>query len=182
VFGELVDNENAFFATITDRVPVSELARFQTDHSTLIPDIKALLSKKVEKTTKEALVEARVGQGRFRAALLTIWNGRCAVTGCNVSDAIRASHIKPWRMSTDNERLDPMNGLPLVATFDALFDAGLISFAESGEMLVSNHLPASEQVILGVVGKRLVTQPAARTAEYLSYHRAEVFCGGHAAD
>jgi len=47
----------------------------------------------------------------------------------------RVAH-QPWRESTDEKRLDPTKGLPLVASLDALFDAGLISFEDSGRMLV----------------------------------------------
>ena len=57
--------------------------------------------------------------------VLKIWGNRCCVTGSTTLDAIRASHIKPWRRSSNQERLDPYNGLPLVATLDALFDAGM---------------------------------------------------------
>jgi hypothetical protein len=47
-------------------------------------------------------------------------------------------------MATNEERLDPGNGLPLVATLDALFEAGLITFASDGAMLVSERLPGEE--------------------------------------
>lgn len=69
----------------------------------------------------------------------------CAVSGSTVLDAIRASHNKPWRNANDNERLDPFNGLPLIASFDALFDVGLIAFDENGCLLVSSRLPESER-------------------------------------
>ncbi|WP_245431366.1 HNH endonuclease signature motif containing protein, partial [Rhodoplanes roseus] len=42
------------------------------------------------------------------------------MTGCEVEDVLRASHIKPWRDASDQERLDPRNGLLLSATLDAL--------------------------------------------------------------
>src|ERR1700688_2426247 len=47
---------------------------------------------------------------------------------------------RDWCNSTDDERLNPNNGLPLVANLDALFDSGLISFDRNGEMLVSPAL------------------------------------------
>lgn len=46
-------------------------------------------------TTVQALVDARVGQGKFRADVLGLWNNRCCVTGSSTVAAIRASHIKP---------------------------------------------------------------------------------------
>ncbi|MBK6898287.1 MAG: HNH endonuclease [bacterium] len=87
--------------------------------------------------------------------MLRIWNSLCAVSGSSTLDAIRASHIKPWRDSTDHERLDPANGLPLLANYDALFDAGLISFDDNGCMIVSSILNVTEREQLDVIGKRL---------------------------
>ena len=37
-----------------------------------------------------------------------------------------ASHTKPWRDSTNEERLDGENGLLLTPTIDHLFDKGFI--------------------------------------------------------
>lgn len=61
---------------------------------------------------------------------------------------LRASHAKPWRHCSDSERLDPDNGLPLVATLDALFDAGLITFDAGGCMEISTHLDENQQASL----------------------------------
>jgi hypothetical protein len=63
------------------------------------------------KTTRERLIDARLGQGRFRVGVASRWNGRCAVTGCAIPAVIRASHIKPWSECTDRERLNPANGI-----------------------------------------------------------------------
>ena len=120
-------------------------------------------------------LEPCVGQGAFRSAVLQLWNYRCAVTGSSILDAIRASHIKPWRDSKNEERLDPANGLPLVASLDALFDAGLISFEDSVRLLVSSELSRPEQEIYGVAGKMLMKKPPDKTASYLHYHRTTLY-------
>lgn len=73
-------------------------------------DIEALLDSGPLDTETLALVAARIGQGRFRDAVSKKWDERCAVTGCSVREALRASHIKPWATSSSNERLDPDNG------------------------------------------------------------------------
>ena len=63
-------------------------------------------------TEAERLVVQRVGQDIFRRGLLEYWDGRCAITGLDVPDLLRASHIKPWAdCDTDAERLDVFNGL-----------------------------------------------------------------------
>ena len=120
--------------------------------STLAEDLHEITARNIDATTKAALVSARIGQGRFRADVLRLWGNRCAVTRSVTQKAIRASHITPWRESTDEERLDPYNGLPLLANLDALFDAGLISFDPSGKMLISSQLTAAERGIFGLVG------------------------------
>ncbi len=50
---------------------------------------------------------------------------------------LRASHIKPWRDSSNQERLDGENGFLLTPSIDHLFDRGFISFEDSGRLLIS---------------------------------------------
>jgi hypothetical protein len=89
-------------------------------------------------TQREALVQARRGQGRFRQDLLQEWGG-CAVVGCTAPSVLGASHIKPWKKSSDEERLDAANGLLLSANLDALFNDGLVTFGDDGRMSVSDR-------------------------------------------
>jgi hypothetical protein len=85
-------------------------------------------------TEKQAVTKARIGQGIFRQLLLEMWEG-CAVTDIRLPNVLRASHIKPWRFSTNSERLDPYNGLLLLPQYDQLFDKGLISFDNKGPVI-----------------------------------------------
>jgi transposase len=50
---------------------------------------------------------------------------------------LRASHIRPWRDSDNEARLDGENGLLLTPTIDHLFDRGFISFEDDGRLLIS---------------------------------------------
>ena len=53
------------------------------------------------------MVRQRVGQNKFRDAMLDYWGGACAVTGVAIPEVLRASHAKPWaECGTDAERLD----------------------------------------------------------------------------
>jgi hypothetical protein len=126
----------------------------------------------LDTTTKKALIDARLGQGTFRANVLLLWDNCCSVTGSTIQPAIRASHIKPWRDSSNAERLDPENGLPLIASLDALFDAGLISFEASGKLIASPKLSTKERSIFGIGETSLRKKPTAKTADYLAHHRA----------
>jgi putative restriction endonuclease len=101
-------------------------------------------------TELTVLSKARRGQGRFRADLLNFWQGHCPLTDVFAPELLRASHIKPWRGSGDVERLDAFNGLLLAVHLDALFDQALITFEDSGEMLVSKRLSASERAAFGL--------------------------------
>ncbi|HEX6041235.1 HNH endonuclease signature motif containing protein [Longimicrobium sp.] len=171
-FGRLNELPKGLYAEILERVPLQRVMRTPSGATSLQADLRAILRVKgLTETERDALVSARIGQGAFRTAVLARWHGRCAVTGCGTLNAIRASHIKPWRLSTNAERLDPANGLPLVATLDALFDAGLIAFAGDGSMLVSGRLSAEEREKLQLHRRRLSQSPDALTAVYLSEHR-----------
>ena len=130
----------------------------------------------LERTEREQIVKARLGQGVFRDAVLRVWQGRCAVTDLRQALLLRASHIKPWRVSDNVERLDPENGLLLGAGLDAAFDAGLISFSDDGRLLLSERLAPSDLARIGALPEaRLREEPTARRREYLRYHRRHVF-------
>lgn len=134
-------------------------------------DLKALARRKdLPTTTRKRLVDARLGQGRYRADLERRWSGRCAVTGCAVREVLRASHVKAWRPSNDRERLDAANGLLLVADIDALFDRGLASFADDGRMLLSERLTTADRRVLRVPSplRRALT---ADEVPYMAVHR-----------
>ena len=173
--GDVFDVDARVYAPIVGRVPVTQLRRRQTGFSTLVPDLRSIINKKSGATMKETLANARVGQGAFRSAVLAQWGGKCAVTGSSTLDALRASHIKPWRDSTDSERLDPHNGIPLVATLDALFDAGLISFTDDGQVVISESVSKIERQLLKLTGAVLVRRPTDQAICYLHHHRTNVF-------
>ncbi|KAA0570614.1 HNH endonuclease [Azospirillum sp. Sh1] len=137
-------------------------------------DIDQLLDEDLPETERQALHQARIGQGLFRRRLLERWNNACAVTGCAVSEALRASHIKPWCESENSERLDPNNGLILSATIDALFDRGLISFEDDGAMLLSDAISSNDRSVLGLPAPlRLPLRD--REKDYLALHRSKNF-------
>ena len=127
-------------------------------------------------TEAERLVVQRVGQHIFRRGLLEYWDGRCAITGLAVPELLRASHIKPWAAcDTDAERLDIFNGLLLAPHLDAAFDAGFITIAQDGTVLVSNILPPHARSLLGIDRSLAVRRLHHTHERYLSSHRAKIF-------
>ncbi len=101
----------------------------------------------ISATEREATVRQRVGQSLFRDGLMALWGGRCAVTGLDVPELLRASHAKPWADCNDRERLDVYNGFLLSAHWDAAFDAGLVTVSPDGVMLASPALPDSARIV-----------------------------------
>ncbi len=89
------------------------------------------------KKTLAAIVR-RQGQPAFRLALLSAYEGRCAVTGCDVTPALEAAHIVPYKGPETNHAA---NGLLLRADIHTLFDLGLIAVDEREyKVLVAPHL------------------------------------------
>jgi hypothetical protein len=124
------------------------------------------------KTTIEQTIEARRGQDKFREALLAR-SKKCELTGIGILSALKASHIKPWSTKSRIERMDPDNGILLVANADALFDKGLISFDKSGRLIRSKKLKNDDLRALGIdpMG-RIKVWP--KREQYLNYHRTKL--------
>lgn len=96
---------------------------------------------KVDKEGRDAIAETRVrlGQSYFRKMVLRNFGNRCCLTGLDVPQTLRASHIVSWASDKAN-RMNPENGLCLSATYDAAFDKHLISFDNDYRMIVSKEI------------------------------------------
>lgn len=126
-------------------------------------------------TDREAVVLARRGQGVFKQRVMRIERA-CRLTGVTREEHLRASHCKPWRDSTNEERLDGENGLLLTPTIDHLFDRGFIGFEDNGDLIVS---PVADKVSLermGIDPTRSVNVGDFTLGQrrYLSFHRDSV--------
>ena len=134
-------------------------------------DLEKYLPKKV-----------RYGQRYFRQVVLNAYGGRCGVTGLALRQLLVASHIIPWSKGAAH-RLDPQNGIALNALHDKAFDRGLITFDTElrlvcalslrdhfANLTVSQHFKTYEGQPL-----TLPAEAAGPKAEYLEYHRREVF-------
>ena len=116
---------------------------------------------------------SRVGQGEYRQALLDKFEGKCAVTQLGIEEVLTASHIVPWRDSNDLERLDPDNGILLSPNYDALFDQHLISFEDSGEIIVSPMIKPNQLSLLGISTEAKISVTELMKP-YLARHRAKL--------
>jgi hypothetical protein len=125
-------------------------------------------------TEKQQLIQARRGQGVFRASV-SHYETACRVTGISIPEHLIASHIKPWGESTDEERISGHNGLLLSPHIDHLFDDEWISFDDDGSLLISQSLNQNILTAWGIPNKiiRRVFKP--EQSEFLKYHRKHVF-------
>lgn len=128
----------------------------------------------VSDTDRLALVQARRGQGRFRNVLIGLWRS-CAVTGCSKPAVLRASHLKPWNLATNAERLDLYNGLLLSPNLDAVLDCGLITFTDQGRIIISRSLSTFDRETLSLHMDMKLRFVDARHLPFLQYHRDHVF-------
>lgn len=127
-------------------------------------------------TEAERVVVQRVGQDLFRAALLDYWQGRCCVTGLEVQELLRASHIKPWAScEQDDERLDVFNGLLLAPHLDAMFDAGWMTVALDGTVEIAADLSTPAREALGVSQPLKVHRIRPEHSPYLAFHHRHVY-------
>ena len=124
-------------ATMTDGVSVENVAikRLKVNERKLLD----AFDNKKEGKERVQVVMARVNQNLFRKFVLANFQGRCCLTGLDIPDILRASHIVAWKEDGRN-RLNPENGLCLSATYDAAFDRHLISFDEDYRLIVSKRI------------------------------------------
>ena len=141
-------------------------------------------------TERLLMAAARVGQHRFAGDVLSNFAHACGFCGLRPGPELErrgllvASHVKPWRVSTDRERLDPANGIAACPTHDSAFDAGLLwvnggfrihavaalvaaAHADPGMAASFGRPPLAERLMVPPGGE----QPGRR---YLDWHREHV--------
>lgn len=126
-------------------------------------------------TEKQAIVLARRGQGLFKKRVMLLEHS-CRITGVDREEHLRASHCKPWRDASNEERLDGENGLLLTPSMDHLFDRGFIGFDNNGQTIIS---PVAHKDSLLRMGLDPVSPPnvgafSSGQRQYLEFHRENV--------
>src|SRR5207247_11107601 len=87
-------------------------------------------------------------------------------------DLIVASHIKPWAVSDNAERMDVFNGLLLLPNLDRAFDLGYVTFSDGGYIIISKALNNPE---LAGISKDMQIPLVDRHKTYMDFHRQHVF-------
>lgn len=156
--------------------------RFLKETRYLAVEVEELLDKvknsSLTETEKETIIKSRVGQGKYREGLIEKYNNQCLVTGIDYPRLLIASHIKPWNISDNRERIDVENGFLLSANMDRLFDNGLITFNNSGKLYVSKLISDLNKRRLSILYPKTVDLKKSRKLErYLEYHRDVIYIG-----
>lgn len=125
-------------------------------------------------TEKEALIKSRRGQGLFRAQSIALWKS-CCVTGFSKQNILVASHVKPWRLSENTERLNPYNSLLLLPTLDKLFDKGDITFETNGKIRIYENINPTDLVKAHVSKDLALRSVPADLKKFLEFHQEYVF-------
>ncbi|MCC3149520.1 HNH endonuclease [Bifidobacterium bifidum] len=122
----------------------------------------------------------RVNQSYFRNSLLQNYHGTCCITGMQIPKLLIASHIKPWKASTPNEKTAASNGLLLNAFHDRAFDQGLISIDDDYRIMVNHdkvrHSDINDRWLYDFDGHEIslpaISQPS---HEFIEYHHKHIF-------
>ena len=105
-----------------------------------------LLTKPQESAAVYGRIQNRgMAQVLFRQTLLDAYGQRCAFCGLSLQAALQAAHIIRWNEATNEQRLDPRNGLLLCATHHALFDAHVLTVTVERRIAFHPHRSATHR-------------------------------------
>lgn len=182
-------NQGCYLASVSDQLGsliielahsgnIESLMAIEKDKKEIeeISIINEIAQLSIESTEKEQIIKARKGQGRFRKNVERV-EKKCRATGVNRKNLLIASHIKPWRLSTNTERLDGNNGLLLSPHIDKLFDQGWISFFPNGDLV---HAGDEIVEVLRLWGVEVPFNTGTFNPEqkkYLQYHLENIYKG-----
>ncbi len=138
-----------------------------------IKDIEDLVNRFKDETEKERIINVRVGQGLFKDKLLA-YSCKCVICGLKIKELLIASHCKPWKKSSNKERLDVNNGMLFCPTHDMLFDKGFIAFDDAGRIKISQRIEPSQLELLNI-NKNVKLSLKKEQIPFIRWHRENVF-------
>ncbi|GEK34768.1 HNH endonuclease [Kurthia sibirica] len=136
------------------------------EHKAIIP-----LITQSEASLKRSI---RVGHEKYSAILSPIWHGECAICQINIPELLYASHSKPWRESTTEERFNAYNGILLCQNHAMLYKAGYIGFDGTGQIMISPRIAVSDYEKLTITPKMKI-QRSEEHKSFFRWHRKHIF-------
>ena len=168
IFGEWY---RGVFQKYPTEIPENEYCKNERLFIEAVDEI--ITDETIEGNERLILAKARINHSFFRDRLLNRYN-HCCLCGVSNQALLVASHIKPWSVSDNNEKVDVNNGLLLCPNHDKLFDSGLISFSEAGEILISEELDEINRIFMNVrLGMRI--EVINENKKYLIYHQNKIY-------
>lgn len=136
----------------------------------------------VKRESRTRLVTRTFRDRKFTTVIQEAYHKACAMTGLSILNAkgdceVEAAHIKPVK---DNGPDSPRNGIALTSSIHWMFDEGLFSISDEGEILVFNKLvPDKIRRLLNPDGRIfLPNKPDWKPHSiFLKYHREKVYKG-----
>lgn len=151
------------------RIDTSTYALIEYDDLNLLP-----FDCRIGVTEKEILTSVRLQQNKYRNNLLKVLK-MCPFTGITDKRLLVASHIKPWCLSTSEEKMDIYNGFILSPLYDRLFDSGLITFTNEKKVIYSSSLSKETMKIIKYKDEYCENLPIEGREEYLYFHNTKIF-------
>lgn len=162
---ELISSLNIFTLEV-EQLELSMEVIKKTEHN---PLLGLIAEAELEIKTK-----MRRGKKQFRESLLPLWHGECPLCGIAIEEVLQATHAKPWKDSTEVERLNPFNGVLLCANHAALYTAGYIAFTGGGRLHISSRIPEEDYPDFRL-RKNMKIPVSPEHASYLRWHKRIIF-------
>lgn len=178
IWKEFIDNKDALLFESERILAENEHTSIENKFAEILKGIEHL---KGEYKLRE--VKTRVNQNVFRDIVIANYSSKCAVTGIDIPDLLLASHIVPWSLS-EEERLNPENGICLSALCDRAYDKGYIGINEKFEIILSTYLKKKHKeeyhskYFASLTDKKIMMpNKYYPKKEFLQFHMDEIFKG-----
>ena len=145
-----------------------------------------------DETSRLVEQQTRLKQHRFAHQVLENYRWTCAFCGFSAQQLpghrlLVASHVKPWSVCTNRERLDQRNGICACPLHDSAFDTGLLTIAADLQIVrsaaITTLVPTDPMVDRyfgpATIRPKLMVPDGAEVPldSYLAYHRTDIFRG-----
>ena len=122
----------------------------------------------------KAKAKMRKYEAKFADKLAPLWSNTCAVCDIQLEPMLCSTYAKPWKDSTDDERIDPFNGLLLCCNHSALYKEGYIAFDGTGKIHIAPELSPNDYGQYGIhIKVRITRQPEHKP--YIKWHKKHIF-------
>lgn len=142
--------------------------------STVRPTERNTFIPMIFEAEAEAKTKIRLGRKKFNEKLMPLWERKCTICGIELPALLRASYSKPWKDSTDVERLDVYNGILLCSNHDALYEKGFIAFDGQGKLHISSQIPTEDYEKYGIEPKMRIARKE-ENKPYFKWHKRHLF-------